>query len=130
MVSGQQHEGQRGPVESGSRPGPVPMDVDRALNVLEHCADPHNQRQADEIADSAAALRTVLNTARAYVRGPSSGRLEALAAALQEPVGAAVAPVDVDAVVQAYMTERNMIAIRRETARALGVFVPEDLHGR
>ena len=77
-----------------------------------------------------AALWELINRARAYVKGPTSGRLAALCQVLQEPVPDRPEPVNVQTVVQAFLTQHGMVAITHQTARALGVLVPEDLAGR
>ena len=113
---------QMGPVEQGrQRPGPVPMDLDRAINVLDHVADPRTAAQSAEVADGTIALRALVDAARAYVRGPSPGRLEALAAALQEPIGRGAAPVDTETVVKAYLDQHDYLLITRELAARLGI---------
>ncbi len=110
--------GQDGPVQLGrTRPGPPPMDLDHALAIV------LGYREGSET-DAVAALQAVVAAARAYVRGQSPGRLEQLAALLQEPVGPAVDPVDRETVVQAYLTERNLVVMPVEAARVLGFRAP------
>lgn len=108
---------QRGPVEPGRPAGPVPMDLDVALAVV------LGYREGSE-AEAATALRGALEAARAYVRGRTPGRFSALCQALQEPELASP-PVDVDTVVQAYLTDRDLIIITRDAAERLGVFPPD-----
>lgn len=97
---------QEGPVEQGTAPV-VHMDLDLALSVL--ADSPHDvQAELD-------ALQVLVDRARQYVAGPTSGRLAALCQVLQEP-----AP-DTEAIVRAWLTERDMIVVTREAAARLGI---------
>jgi len=112
--------GQTGPVEPG-RPPVVAMDLDRAVAVLFHLADPRKPGQADEMHEAQAALQALVDAARAYVKGPTSGRLVALAQVLQEPVPEDPRPVNAETVVQAWLTERGLVVISRDAAARLGI---------
>lgn len=118
--------GQVGPVVQGKRSAAPGMDPDRALSELESVilgGRPASGEGPDLEAQAAHdALSRLVHAARAYVRGQSPGRLEALAAALQEPVGPAVV-VDVETVVQSYLTERDLVTIPRKMARSIGMNV-------
>lgn len=115
-----------GPVEQG-QPPVIGMDLDRALWVLAVVGgvgrvpaaelDP----EPDEIRAAVTALQDLVNRARQYVAGPTSGRLAALCQVLQEPVPERAEPVNVETVVQVYLTAHNMVAISRDAAARLGV---------
>lgn len=74
---------QDGPVEQGAAPV-VHMDLDRALAVLDIHPPTPGMRQTE--AEAIDALRALIDRARQYVAGPTSGRLAALCQVLQEPV--------------------------------------------
>ncbi len=117
--------GQDGPVQLGrTRPGPPPMDPDVAVAMLADRVVTVEEGRIPEREAATAALLALVHAARAYVRGQSPGRLEQLAALLQEPVGPAVDPVDPETVVQAYLTERNLVVMPVEAARVLGFRAP------
>jgi hypothetical protein len=76
---------QDGPVTQG-QPPVMAMDLDRALAVLDlRPSRPEVGQSADE-REAVLALRTLVDRARQYVAGPTSGRLAALCQVLQEPV--------------------------------------------
>ena len=102
------------------QPPVVAMDLDLALRVLEaleraHGMDPQGATRAR------VALQALVDRAQAYVKGPTSGRLAALCQVLQEPVPDRPEPVNAETVAQAYLTERQLVAITREAAVKLGM---------
>ncbi len=115
--------GQEGPVEPG-RPPVVHMDLDRAVGVLaSFVADgPDNDQESGHAA--LGALQALVDRARQYVAGPTSGRLAALAQVLQEPVPDEPRPVNAETVAQAWLTERDLIVVSRSAAERLGIFPP------
>jgi hypothetical protein len=121
--------GQAGPVEQG-QPAVTHMDVDRALWLLAVVGGVGRVPAAEldpelnEIRAAVTAVQEIVDRARQYVAGPSSGRFAALCQILQEPVPLQRTPVDTETVVQAWLTERNMIAISRDAARRLGIVPP------
>lgn len=104
---------QAGPVEQG-QPPVVHMDLDLALAVI------GGHTEGSEL-DAERAIRALADRARQYVAGPTSGRLAALCQVLQEPVPTPPEVVNAETVVQAYLTERNLITMTKEAARRLGV---------
>ena len=116
-----------GPVEQG-QPPVMAMDLDRALGVitarLPGTGGPDYVLTDDE-REATNALRTLVDRARQYVAGPTSGRLAALCQILQEPVPDRPEPVNVQTVVQAYLTERGLVTVSREiAAERLGITAP------
>jgi len=106
--------GQEGPVEQG-QPPVTHMDLDRALAVLTVGA-----LFSDEQTAAAVALQSLVDRARQYVAGPTSGRLAALCQVLQEPVPDRPEPVNAETVVQAYLTSRDLRVVPADVADRLG----------
>lgn len=113
--------GQAGPVQPGQPEREPIMDLDRALNVLDHVADPRTGAQAAEVADSVEALRQLTRRARAYVKSPDSQRLVLLASVLQEPIKEPARSEPDAAAVKRWLDEHNMLAITRQAATRLGI---------
>lgn len=104
-------------MEQGAAPV-VHMDLDRALSIVRSAQLAFPPADRDERAQDEAAmdaLRALVDRARQYVAGPTSGRLAALAQVLQEPVP------DTEKVVQSWLLQRDMVVITRETAAKLGL---------
>jgi hypothetical protein len=120
-----------GQVEQG-QPPVMAMDLDLALRVLgdaagvaRESARSHEDHRALVASDEAAlaALQALIDRARQYVAGPSSGRLAALCQVLQEPVPDRPEPVNVDTIVQAYLTDRGCMLISLAAAQSLGIAI-------
>jgi hypothetical protein len=117
--------GQRGPVEPGRPPGTeLPMDADLALSIVANAMEPIGEPDDTENARALAALRGVVQTARAYVKGRSVGRFVALCQALQEPTDRPRKTDLTEAEVDRFLAERDQLRITRELAAQLGVWAP------
>lgn len=113
--------GQDGPVRAGQPEREPFADVDRALAYLDGAVDSGDGLPVDpEAADALVALRILVTRARAYVKSPDGQRLALLASVLQEPVREHK-PADVETVVQAWLTSRDLVTITRRAARQLGI---------
>jgi hypothetical protein len=122
--------GQEGPVEQGAAPV-VHMDLDRALAVLRQHADDHISWKDDhaDALTALAALGALVDRARQFVAGPTSGRLAALAQVLQEPVPEHASSISAETIAQAYLAERGMVAVHREVLERLGIALPSAKDG-
>lgn len=104
------------------QPPVVAMDLDRALRTLVDALTEDGETDMVEHEIQAVdALQVLVDRARQYVAGPTSGRLAALCQVLQEPVPDRPEPVNAETVAQAYLTERQLVAITREAAAKLGM---------
>lgn len=117
--------GQQGPVEPGRPPGTeLPMDADRAWAVLDELQEFHGNPNDPEVVRALAALKGVINTARAYVKGRSVGRFVALCQALQEPSDRPRKAEVSEEEVERYLRERDQLRITRDAAIRLGLLAP------
>lgn len=95
------------------------MDLDVAIRTLAGNWAGDDPAMVD-VEAALQALQALVQRARAYVKSPDSQRLALLASVLQEPIKEP-RPVDAETVVQAWLTERDLVTITRRAARQLGI---------
>lgn len=102
------------------------MDADAALIVVRVgiTGDEDEWTLTPDEERALAALRGVVNTARAYVKGRSVGRFVALCQALQEPSDRPRKAEVSEEEVERYLRENGQLRITVDAARRLGLLAP------